>query len=126
MSELLFIALGGALGSLARYGMGGWAQQISRSMSFPWGTLVVNLTGAFVIGILWGISERFVLPSSVRIFLFVGFLGAFTTFSTFCLENLNLFRDGEWRYALVNIGLSNVFGLLLVICGFVLARKIFI
>lgn len=125
MSELLFIAVGGAFGALARYGLAGWVQQVSKSPSFPWGTLSVNLVGAFIIGLLWGIFDRFALPTNMRLFLFAGFLGSFTTFSTFCLENFNLFRDGEWRYALLNIGLSNIVGILLLIVGFLLTKKIF-
>ncbi|HSV43200.1 MAG TPA: fluoride efflux transporter CrcB [Candidatus Bathyarchaeia archaeon] len=118
MLNVVSIALGGAIGAVARYSFGGWLQQISRSGIFPWGTLGVNLIGAFVIGVIWGISDRFLLSTQVRLFLMVGVLGGFTTFSTFCLENLNMLRAGETRMVLWNIGLSNILGLVLVYAGF--------
>ena len=120
MIEILFIALGGALGALARYGLASWVQNLSHSGEFPWGTLSVNLIGAFLIGIIWAIAERFAIPLYARQFMFAGLLGAFTTFSTFCLENFNLFRVGDWKFALINIGVSNVFGLVLIAVGFML------
>jgi len=125
MTEFFFIALGGALGALARYGMASWVQAVSQSGEFPWGTLSVNLLGAFLIGTIWALSERFILPLALREFLFAGLLGAFTTFSTFCLENFNLLRIGDWRPALINIGLSNVLGLVCVAAGFSLMTYCF-
>jgi len=124
MLNIVSIAMGGAIGAIARYSLGGWLQQVSRSGIFPWGTLGVNLIGAFAIGVIWGISERFLLSPQVRLFLMVGVLGGFTTFSTFCLENLNLLRSGEIRLALWNIGLSNVLGLVLVYAGFQLIQRV--
>jgi len=125
MTEFFFIALGGALGALARYGMASWVQTVSQSGDFPWGTLSVNLLGAFLIGVIWALSERFILPLGLREFLFAGLLGAFTTFSTFCLENFNLLRIGDWRPVLINIGLSNILGLVCVAAGFALMTYCF-
>lgn len=125
MFEFFFIALGGALGALTRYGLASWVQNLSHSGEFPWGTLAVNLVGAFFVGIIWAVSERFIIPLHIREFLFAGLLGAFTTFSTFCLENFNLFRIGDWKLAMINIGVSNIFGLALAATGFMLTGYCF-
>lgn len=123
MVKLLLIALGGALGSLARYSASGFAQQKYGGV-FPVGTLTVNLAGSFLIGLLWGLAENSTLNPNVRTFLFVGILGGFTTFSTFSLETLNLLRDGEFKLALVNILLNNVVGIVLAFVGLMLAKNI--
>jgi CrcB protein len=91
---------------------------------FPWGTLLVNMMGSFIIGLLWGVFETGNLSTNVRNFIFIGVLGGFTTFSTFALESLNLFRDGEMKLALSNLLVSNILGVTLVFVGFLLARYI--
>jgi CrcB protein len=91
---------------------------------FPWGTLLVNMVGSFIIGLLWGVFETGNLSTNVRNFIFIGVLGGFTTFSTFALESLNLFRDGEMKLALSNLLVSNILGVTLVFVGFLLARYI--
>ncbi len=91
---------------------------------FPWGTLAVNLTGSFAIGLLWGVFEVENMSSNARHFIFVGLLGGFTTFSTFALESFSLFRDGEVKLALSNLLISNIVGLALVFAGFLLAKEI--
>ena len=91
---------------------------------FPWGTMVVNLTGSFAIGLLWGFFEIQNISSNMRNFLFIGILGGFTTFSTYALESLNLFRDGEIKLAMTNMLISNICGLILVFAGFVLSKYI--
>ncbi|MBX2946409.1 MAG: fluoride efflux transporter CrcB [Cyclobacteriaceae bacterium] len=123
MVKLLFIALGGALGSLARYGASGLAHQKYNGV-FPVGTLTVNLVGSFLIGLLWGLAENSTLNPNVRTFLFVGILGGFTTFSTFSLETINLLRDGEFKLALVNVLLNNLVGIVLAFVGLMLAKNI--
>jgi CrcB protein len=121
MIKLLFIGLGGAVGSILRYVVSGIDYKFSGGV-FPVGTLVVNLAGSFVIGFLWGIFESAVVSSQVRMFVFIGILGGFTTFSTFALENFNLIRDGERGIACVNMILSNVFGIGLVFAGYWIAK----
>jgi fluoride exporter len=121
LQKVLFIAAGGALGSVARYLLSGIDYKVSEGV-FPAGTLMVNLLGSLAIGFFWGISEYSVFSSQMRLFLFVGILGGFTTFSTFALENFNLIRDGEGGIAVVNILLSNVLGIALVFGGYALAR----
>lgn len=123
MAGIVFCALGGALGAVARYWVSGL---IYRQMGsyFPWGTFAVNLLGSFFIGILWGVFESTTLTTHMRMFLFIGFLGAFTTFSTFALENFHLMRDGQTSYAMVNIVMSNLCGIILVCAGYFLTRTI--
>jgi len=108
MAAYLYIAAGGALGSIARYWMAG-AIDGRLNTNFPWGTVLVNITGSFAIGIFaalatgdgrWGISE------STRLFLIVGICGGFTTFSSFSLQTLNLLREGLLLRAGGHIALS--------------------
>jgi CrcB protein len=112
MDKLMLIGLGGFAGALLRYGVSGLVQNLSRSVSFPYGTLAVNLLGCLLIGLLSQAAETYGLFSAqARSFMFVGLLGAFTTFSTFGNETFNLFREGESTAALLNVGLQVVLGL---------------
>ena len=116
--NIFLVAIGGALGSVSRYLVGGWVQSVSRSIDFPFGTLTVNLIGCFVIGFLSQLAEsRGVFTPEARAFVFIGILGGFTTFSSFSNETFNLMRDGEMTYALVNIGANVGLGLALVWLG---------
>ena len=117
MHKVIVIAVGGALGALARYMVTGIDYRFSNGI-FPVGTLVVNTTGSLLIGMLWGIFERFALPPATRLFIFVGILGGYTTFSTYALETLHLIRDGEHMVAAANIVLSNVLGIIAVMAGY--------
>ncbi len=123
MLKFVFIAAGGALGAAARYGVSGWVQNVRPAM-FPWGTLCVNAVGSFLMGAFLGISELAPVSSTTRLLLAVGFLGAFTTFSTYSLETLNLFRDKEVMLGLVNIGLNNSLSLLAVLAAYFLSRSL--
>jgi CrcB protein len=116
--SVIYVALGGALGSVSRYLLGTWTQSISKSIDFPYGTLTVNLIGCFVIGFLSQLAEaRGVFTPESRAFVFIGILGGFTTFSSFGNETINLLRDGETFNALANIGANVIFGLILVWLG---------
>ncbi len=119
--KLMMIALGGAIGALMRYSIAGLTHKYVATI-FPIGTLTVNLTGCLLIGFLWQLFDSTIVSENLRIFLLVGLLGAFTTFSTFGLESLNLLRDGEIRYAALNIIGSVVAGLVCVFIGVVSAR----
>ena len=121
MFKFLSIALGGAAGAILRYGVSGL---ISRSFSggFPLGTLTVNLIGSFLIGLLWGVLEIVTISQNVRLFIFIGLLGSFTTFSTFSLENFSMLRDGEYWLVLCNVALSVVLGVMFVFIGFFVSR----
>ena len=114
----MYVAIGGALGSVSRYLLGTWTQSISKSIDFPYGTLAVNLIGCFVIGFLSQLAEaRGAFTSESRSFVFIGILGGFTTISSFGNDTINLFRDGETFNALANIGANVIVGLLLVWLG---------
>jgi CrcB protein len=122
----LWVAIGGALGSMARYGCGGWVARLTGGV-FPYGTLVVNTSGALVIGVFAAMSlpeGRFLVPPSTRLFVMTGICGGYTTFSTFSLETLNLMRDGEWSRALGNIVGSVVLSLFAVWLGYFAALKL--
>jgi len=115
--------LGGAIGTVLRYWISGLPHKIYDG-SFPWGTLVVNLVGSFLIGLFWGLMGRENIATHVRAFLFIGLFGSFTTFSTFAFESLNLIRDGNIKFAIINMLASNILGVLLVFAGFMIARMI--
>ena len=120
--SLIFIALGGALGSVLRYLIGTWIQSASKSIDFPFGTLSVNLIGCFVIGLLSQLVEaRGVFTPETRALVFFGVLGGFTTFSSFGNDTMNLLRDGETLNALGNIGANVILGLALVWLGRIFA-----
>lgn len=123
MVKFVLIAAGGAVGALLRYGASGVAYRIGGA-GFPWGTLTVNLLGSFLIGLLWALAERYPFNPRVSPFLFVGVLGAFTTFSTYTLESFNLFREGDIRLGLINLVASNGLGLAAVILGFWTTRTL--
>ncbi len=116
--SVLFVAFGGALGSVSRYLLGTWIQSVSKSIDFPFGTLTVNLIGCFAIGFLSQLAEaRGVFTSETRALVFVGVLGGFTTFSSFGNDTINLVRDGEMFNALANVGANVILGLLSVWLG---------
>ena len=123
MVRYLVIAVGGALGSVVRYMLSGLVYRSSQTL-FPVGTLFVNLSGSFVIGLLWGISERYMLSPLVRTFLFVGVLGGYTTFSTFALESYNLLNERELVMFGLNIALSVALGIVCIIAGLSVARAL--
>jgi len=121
-TKLLSIALGGAIGTLLRYGVSGLTYRYT-GPGFPWGTLAVNLIGSFVIGVLWSLFDVTAVGPNVRIFVLIGVLGGFTTFSTYSLECFNLLRDGEMGLALCNVVASNVLGIALTFFGFGMTRS---
>lgn len=119
MSQLLLVGLGGFLGSVARYLLGGWILHLAPQAKFPFGTFTVNLAGCLAIGLLAGLAEKHGLfGPSARLFLFTGLLGGFTTFSAFGLETLFLLRRGEPWLALAYVAGSVLLGLLMVWLGF--------
>lgn len=123
MMKLGLILLGGAAGAAIRYGVSGLAYRLGNGV-FPWGTVAVNLIGSFAIGFLYHAFERAAIPVEWRVFVLIGLLGAFTTFSTYTLETFNLVRDGEITLAAFYAGLNNIVGLALVFLGFALSRSL--
>jgi CrcB protein len=122
----VWVALGGALGSVCRFWLGMTVAQRLEEV-FPWGTLTVNVLGSFIIGftaVLTGPDSRLFVPADARIFVIVGFCGGFTTFSTFSLQTLTLLRDGDITRAGLNIVVSVAACLLSVWLGAVAAGLI--
>ena len=122
----LWIFIGGGLGSLARWWFSGWiANAIGET--FPWGTLAVNISGSFIIGLfgtLTGPDGRWLVPSTIRQFFMLGICGGYTTFSSFSLQTLTLAEDGEWFKAGANCLLSLVLCLVGVWVGHIVAVEI--
>ncbi len=123
MLNILFIGLGGFLGSISRYLVGGLVQRLFPFTVFPYGTLVVNVLGCLLIGFTIGLVEiRQMFRPEIRLFLLIGVLGGFTTFSTFSYETFDLARDGETVRAGMNVALHIVAGLGAVWLGNILSR----
>ncbi|OGC23107.1 hypothetical protein A2291_05345 [candidate division WOR-1 bacterium RIFOXYB2_FULL_42_35] len=123
MKTIIAIAFGGALGALSRYAVS-WFTFKHIKTFFPVGTLTVNLIGSFLIGLLWGLFAEIKIPSSVRIFLLIGFLGSFTTFSAFTLDNYAMFKEGKVLAAFTNIFITNFLCLALTFAGIMLAKSL--
>ncbi|MBP8001045.1 MAG: fluoride efflux transporter CrcB [Chloroflexi bacterium] len=122
MNRYLLIAMGAAAGANARYLVGLWAGN-RLGADFPYGTLIVNVIGSFILGFLLNLGTgRLQLSPEARLLLAVGFLGAFTTFSSYTVESLNLFREATLWRGLLNITANNLVGLLGAILGATLAR----
>jgi CrcB protein len=120
---VLLIGAGGFAGAVARYLVD--AQISQRFASFPWGTLVVNVSGSFLVGVLFAlITERAALPAALRGPLMIGFLGAYTTFSTLALESWRMIEDGAWLLAVLNLGGSVAIGMIAVVGGLTIGRAI--
>ena len=122
MTKLLLIAAFGALGSLARYGLAGLAQRLGGA-AFPWGTLTVNLVGCLLFGLVWAYAEdRLWVSGQWRLVILTGFMGAFTTMSSFMFETGGLLRDGQFLLAVVNLAAQNLGGLVALFLGWQLGR----
>ena len=126
MLSYVWVALGGAVGTTARYWLSG---VVARSVgdTFPWGTLVINVTGSFVIGFfgaLTGPDGRLFVGSTARQFVMIGMCGGYTTFSSFSLQTLNLMNESQWFRAAANIGLSVLLCMIAVWVGVVLANLV--
>lgn len=122
MKQVLWVALGAALGANARYWIGVWAGN-RLGPDFPYGTFIVNVSGSFLLAFLLTLAtERVALSPEMRLLLAVGFLGSYTTFSSFAFESLSLWRGMGFSTALVNVLGNNLLGLLAAFLGFALAR----
>ena len=123
MLKIAAIFMGGGLGAICRYAIFLLFQPASMR-SFPSGTLAANLIGSLCIGFLWYGFDNSRLLHEWRLFIFTGFLGGFTTFSTFTRETMQLFKTGAWKTALVYVSVSNSLGIALVFVGYFLAKRI--
>ena len=122
MHKLVLIALGGMLGTLCRYGLATWVEQRVTS-PFPYGTVVINLAGCFVAGLLFPVFEQASIAPELRLAVFTGFLGGFTTFSAYGLQTVVL-ADGLLWVAVLNVLVSNAVALALVWIGINLSRSL--
>jgi CrcB protein len=121
---LVLVGLGGFFGAIARYLLDGWVLVLTGGR-FPWGTLVVNLSGAFALGLLFALSiERAILPADIRPPVLIGFVGAYTTFSTLTLETWRLLEDGSYGMAVANLGGSMLLGMVALAAGIALGRAL--
>lgn len=118
--NVLVVALGGAFGAVARYGLSGWIQNLLGT-TFPMGTLVVNVIGSFLLGLSLPLFESLAWSAEARTMITIGFLGAFTTYSTFSYEAVVLLEGGEWARGGMYIGGSLLLGLAAVVGGMAVA-----
>lgn len=122
--HFLYISVGAIIGANLRYLVGVWASQ-RWGAGFPYGTLLVNVIGCLLIGLFYGLgATRLNITPELRLFFAVGFLGAFTTFSSFGYESISLLRSGDLLLGVLNIAANNLVGLLAVVVGLWLARLV--
>jgi CrcB protein len=123
MMKILLVLIGGGLGSLSRYGLSLLAVQLFGTR-FPWGTLIVNLSGCFLIGLAFALADRglTIMNPSIRLFFMTGFLGGLTTFSTYALETANSMRAGTHLVTAANFLSNNIIGGALVFLGLLVGR----
>lgn len=120
--KIALIALAGALGTISRYTLSSLVQRICGT-GFPWGTLVVNAIGCFLFGLVWSLAdERMVISDQTRVIVLGGFMGAFTTFSTFAFETSGLLNESHWMLAGGNLILQNALGVACIFLGFAASR----
>lgn len=120
--KLLWLTLAGAAGTLSRFGLSGL---VSRWVgdSFPYGTLAVNVLGCFLFGIVWMLADhRQLISAETRFIVLTGFMGAFTTFSTFAFESGQMLRDAQWMAVCGNLLLQNVVGIAAALAGLAVGR----
>ena len=124
MIHLLWIALGGGAGAVCRYSLSKYASGIWFGV-FPLGTFLVNLIGCFLLGFVSVVFSRIVMPAHLKGVVSIGFLGAFTTFSTYSVETVSLLQEGEWRLGAINLLASTAGGLIMAVAGMWAARGAF-
>ena len=123
-SKLVWLAGAGAIGTIARWGLQGVVQRAAES-PFPWGTLAVNALGCFLFGLVWTLAEeRLLIGGETRLVVLVGFMGAFTTFSSYAFETGAMLRDTEWLLAAGNLLAQNGLGLGCFFLGVALGRAL--
>ncbi len=123
LRAVLIVGLGGFVGSVGRYALSGWVHRLLPYAAFPWGTLAVNVSGCFLIGLFSGLADsRQLWGPDLRLFVMLGILGGFTTFSSFAYETAALARDADPLRALANVALQVVLGLSAAWLAYAIAR----
>jgi len=121
--KFLFLGLAGALGTLARYWLSGFIQRLWAT-DFPLGTATINIIGCLLFGLLWSFMEdRLSISGQTRTFIFIGFFGAFTTFSSFAFETSQMLDESQWLWASVNVLLQNLIGIAGIIIGLAVGKS---
>lgn len=124
MIAVLLVGVGGFVGAVTRYLVDGRITAWTGG-TMPWGTFAINISGSFLLGLLFAlVTERAALPAEVRAPLMIGFLGAYTTFSTLALESWRMLEDGAWLLASANLLGSVLIGLIAVVAGVALGRAV--
>ncbi len=121
---ILIVGTGGFIGSVMRYLLQVFIENKLLS-TFPLATLIANITGSFIIGVVFALAEKSLMNSDWRIFMSVGICGGFTTFSAFAFNNFNMIKEHTWNQLLLNIGGTMILGILAVYLGIILVREIF-
>ncbi len=122
--KLLYLGLAGAAGTLARYWLSGFIQK-NITTEFPFGTAVVNIIGCLMFGLLWAFVEnKLAISSQVRTAIFIGFFGAFTTFSSFAFETTQLLHDTQWLRVMGNVLFQNIIGIAGITTGLAIGKLI--
>lgn len=120
MKSLLVVGCGGFAGSSIRYLVYSLVKRYATSL-FPWATVIVNLSGSFLMGVLFALVSKHLVPKNLQLFFMTGFLGSLTTFSTYSLDTLSLLELGKYKTAFINIGINNLGGIAAAFCGIALA-----
>ncbi|RMG62958.1 MAG: fluoride efflux transporter CrcB [Calditrichaeota bacterium] len=123
MWRILIVGAGGFVGAVLRYAVSGWVHRLVPAV-FPFGTLTVNVVGSFCLGLLMSMAETWVIAPGLRVFLTVGLLGAFTTFSTFSYETMVLFQERSFLLGFLNIAVSLILGLAAALAGLIVGRML--
>jgi len=121
MQKIIAVGFGGFLGAIARYFISGYIQN-KMFVIFPIGTFVVNIVGSFIIGFLWELFNIVIFSQNMKLLILTGFIGAFTTFSTFSLEVVNLFQEKEYFYMILYLVGTNILGISFVFLGIFISR----
>jgi len=122
--RIVWIALGGAVGTVARYTLAGLVQRLAGD-GFPWGTFAVNFCGCFLFGLCWAVAEhRVTISPEIRLTVLVGFMGAFTTFSTYAFETSGMLRESQWWTAAGNVAGQNLLGVAALFVGLAVGRLV--
>ncbi|NDJ77890.1 MAG: CrcB family protein [Chloroflexi bacterium] len=124
LQRLVLVGLAGAVGTIARYGLGGLVQHWVGG-TLPWGTLAVNMAGCFLFGVVWTLAdERLLIDDETRVIVLGGFMGAFTTFSTFIFDTGGFMREEQWLLATGNVAVQTLVGLAFLFLGMVAGRLV--